>query len=296
MRLLAEMGNLEVWYAHADAQSLVDELRREHEPADAKAVERTATRAHSNDSFHALAKLTRTVDGEARFVSDPPGIVPVAELDGAQDIEAQIRGIYRSYRRSLWADRRKLVEEYSYGDLAHKVVGIGSVGTQCWILLLRGRDARDPLVLQIKEAQASALEPYLGHSAVGNHAQRVVEGQRLSQAASDIFLGWLAADEPDGKARDFYVRQLRDWKVSVDLDRIRPRGLAVYARWCGSTLARAHARSGDRVAIAAYLGRNDVFDQAVADFAERYADRNDEDHAALVRASQSGRIVAAAQA
>jgi uncharacterized protein (DUF2252 family) len=293
MRLLAEMGNLDVWYSRADAQSLVDELRREHEPVDAKAVERTAARAHSNDSHRALSKLTRMVDGQPRIVSDPPLIVPVAELaGGASDLEPRLRSIYRSYRRSLPADRRKLLEEFSYGDLARKVVGIGSVGTRCWILLLLGRDVRDPLFLQLKEAQASVLEPHVGRSGFANHAQRVVEGQRLSQAASDIFLGWLTADELDGEPRDFYVRQLRDWKVSVDLDRIRPRGLAVYARWCGSTLARAHGRSGDRIAIAAYLGGSDVFDRAVADFAARYADLNEEDHAALTRAVRNGRIVA----
>jgi uncharacterized protein (DUF2252 family) len=293
MRLLAEMGNLDVWYARLDAQSLADELQAEHEPADAKAVERTAARARSNDSHRALSKLTRMVDGQPRIVSEPPVIVPIAELSGGTpDLEPRLLSIYRSYLRSLPADRRKLLEEFSYGDLARKVVGIGSVGTRCWILLLLGRDARDPLFLQLKEAQASVLEPHLSHSPTRNHAQRVVEGQRLSQAASDIFLGWLTADELDGEPRDFYVRQLRDWKVSVDLDRIRPCGLAIYVRWCGSTLARAHARSGDRVAIAAYLGRNDVFDRAVADFAARYADQNEEDHAALARAARNGRIAA----
>ena len=293
MRLLAEMGNLDVWYARVDARSLVDELQDEHEPADAKAVERVAARARSNDSHRALSKLTRMVDGQPRIVSEPPVIVPITELSGVSpDLEPRLLSIYRSYLRSLPADRRKLLEEFSYGDLARKVVGIGSVGTRCWIPLLLGRDARDPLFLQLKEAQASVLEPHLGGSGFANHAQRVVEGQRLSQAASDIFLGWLAADELDGESRDFYVRQLRDWKVSVDLDRIRPRGLATYARWCGSTLARAHARSGDRVAIAAYLGRNDVFDRAVAEFAVRYADLNEEDHAALVRAVRDGRVIA----
>jgi uncharacterized protein (DUF2252 family) len=293
MRLLAEMGNLDVWYARVDAQSLVDELRDEHEPSGAKALERTAARARSNDSQRALSKLTRTVGGEPRIVSDPPVIVPVAELSGgAAAVEARLRSIYRTYLRSLPAHRRKLLEEFSYGDLARKVVGIGSVGTRDWILLLLGRDARDPLFLQLKEAQASVLEPHLGPASIGNHAQRVVEGQRLSQAASDIFLSWLTADGLDQEPRDFYVRQLRDWKVSVDLHRIRARGLAVYARWCGSTLARAHARSGDRAAIAAYLGRNDAFDRAVADFAVHYADRNEQDHAALVRAVRDGRIVA----
>jgi uncharacterized protein (DUF2252 family) len=294
MRMLAEMGNLESWYARVDTQSLVDELRAEHEPGATRTVSRMAARARANDSFHALPKLTSMVDGRPRIVSEPPLIVPIAELaDETPDLEARLCSIYRSYHRSLPTDRGKLLEEFSFGDLARKVVGIGSVGTRDWILLLLGRDARDPLFLQIKEAQASVLEPHLGRSPIRNHAQRVVEGQRVSQAAGDIFLGWLSADELDGEPRDFYVRQLRDWKVSVDLERIRPRGLAVYARWCGSTLARAHARSGDRVAVAAYLGRNDVFERAMAEFAERYADRNAEDHAALARAVRQGRIAAA---
>jgi uncharacterized protein (DUF2252 family) len=226
-------------------------------------------------------------------VSVPPLIVPIAELsNGKPALEARLRAVYESYRRSLPLDRGRLLDTYTFGDAARKVVGIGSVGARCWILLLLGRDARDPLFLQLKEAQASVLEPHLGRSGLENHAQRVVEGQRLSQAASDISLGWLTADELDGRPRDFYVRQLRDWKVSVDLDRIRARGLAVYARWCGSTLARAHARSGDRIAFAAYLGRNDVFDNAVAEFAVRYADLNEKDHAALVRAVRDGRVVA----
>jgi len=220
--------------------------------------------------------------------------VPIAELADGADLEARLRSLCRSYRRSLQLDRRKLLEQFRFADLAHKVVGIGSVGTRCWILLLLGRDRRDPLFLQLKEAQPSVLEPHLGRSEFASQAQRVVEGQRLSQAASDIFLGWLAADDLDGQRRDFYVRQLRDWKVSIDMDRILPRGLAIYARWCGSALARSHARSGDRVAIVAYLGNGDVFDRALAEFAGRYADLNEHDYGAFIRAARQGEVTASA--
>ena len=292
MRELAESPNLAVWYAHVDAESLASELREQHEPRRAKTMEHVAARARTNDSIRALAKLTRAVDGEPRIVSDPPLIVPIVEIDyGTRDVEAELRSIFRSYRRSLQLDRRTLLEGFRYGDLARKVVGIGSVGTRCWILLLLGRDEQDPLFLQVKEAQASVLEPLLGPSPFANQAQRVVEGQRLSQAVSDIFLGWTHADEPDG-AHDYYVRQLRDWKVSIDVDRVLPDALARYARWCGSTLARAHARSGDRIAIAAYLGRGDSFDRALADFAAAYADLTARDHAAFAEAVRAGRVSA----
>ena len=290
MRELAESAHLAVWYAHVDAESVASELREQHEPRDAKTVEHVAARARTNDSIRALAKLTRLVDGEPRIVSDPPLIVPIAELDdGTRDLEAELRSIFRSYRHSLQLDRRTLLEGFRYGDLARKVVGIGSVGTRCWILLLLGRDEQDPLFLQVKEAQASVLEPLLGRSPFASQAQRVVEGQRLSQAVSDIFLGWTRADEADG-AHDYYVRQLRDWKVSIDVDRVLPDALATYARWCGSTLARAHARSGDRIAIAAYLGRGDSFDRALADFAAAYADLTERDHAAFAEAARAGSV------
>lgn len=293
MRELAERGELDAWYSRADTDSLVAELRGEHDAGGVKTLEREAARARMNDSAHELAKLTQLVDGEPQIVANPPLIVPIAELaDDSRELEAELRAIYRSYRRSLQPDRRRLLESFRYGDLAHKVVGIGSVGTRCWILLLLGRDEQDPLFLQLKEAQASVLEPLLGRSAFGSHAQRVVEGQRLSQAATDIFLGWTRAERLDGAPRDFYVRQLRDWKISIDVERIRPRGLAAYARWCGATLARAHARSGDRVAIAAYLGKSDAFDRAVSAFATAYAELNERDHASLRRAVQEGRVAA----
>ncbi len=202
--------------------------------------------------------------------------------------------LVRTYRHTLQGDRRHLLEGYRYVDVARKVVGVGSVGTRCWIVLLLGRDEGDPLFLQVKEAGPSVLEPLLGKSGFANHGQRIVEGQRLMQASSDIFLGWIRNERTlDGVgSRDFYVRQLWDWKASVDLDVIKPAGLELYARACGWTLARAHARSGDRVAIAAYLGKSDVFDRAVADFATAYADLNENDYKALAAAVRDGRIVA----
>ncbi|MDP9285875.1 MAG: DUF2252 domain-containing protein [Actinomycetota bacterium] len=291
MRELAEMSTLDVWHAHVDARELVTELRNEHERRVSRTVERTAARARMNDSAHALAKLTRLVDGEPRIVSEPPVIVPIDELTrDSSRLEAQLRTIFRSYRRSLPRDRRALLDRFRYGDLALKVVGIGSVGTRCWLLLLIGRDEHDPLFLQLKEAQASVLDPHLSRSGFRNQGQRVVEGQRLAQVVSDIFLGWTRVEELDGAPRDFYVRQLRDWKVSIDLERIGPRGLRIYARWCGATLARAHGRSGDSVAIAAYLGKSDRFDRAMADFAASYADVNERDHASLRAAVDDGRL------
>ena len=202
-----------------------------------------------------------------------------------------IHELFREYRETLQRDRRHLLEEFRMVDLARKVVGVGSVGTRCWIVLLLGRDDDDPLFLQIKEAQASVLEPYLGKSEYENHGERVVAGQRLMQATSDIFLGWLHSKETlDGAERDFYVRQLWDWKTSVDLDTILPAGLELYGEVCGFLLARAHARSGDRIAIASYLGKSDTFDRALAEFAVAYADQNERDHAAVRRAADEGRI------
>jgi uncharacterized protein (DUF2252 family) len=295
MRRLARLRNLDAWSSRLDAAALVGELRRLHETHEARAVQRAAAKAYANDHVRAPARLTHVVDGEPRIVSDPPLIVPIAELTDEQpDLETRLRSVFRKYGRSLQPAPRRLLEGFRYGDLARKVVGVGSVGTRCWMLLLLGRNDADPLFLQLKTAGASVLEPFLGASEYAHHAQRVVEGQRLSQAASDIFLGWVRTEDLDGVARDFYVRQLRNWKVSIDLQRITSRGLATYARYCGATLARAHARTGDRVAIAAYLGKGDVFDRAVAEFAGLYADVNEADHAALVRAASAGRISAQA--
>jgi uncharacterized protein (DUF2252 family) len=293
MRSLARQGELEAWYARADEASLLAELRAAHEPGEEKAIEHGAEHARENDSAHALAKLTRLVDGEPRIVAKPPLIVPVANLGSDRDeVERTVQGLFRSYKRSLPRDRRGLLDRFRYTDLAHKVVGIGSVGTRCWVLLLLGRDLSDPLFLQVKEAQASVLEPFVERSAFASHAQRIVEGQRLAQAAGDIFLGWTRVQDPDGSQRDYYVRQLRDWKASLDVGRVRPEVLVSYAGWCGASLARAHARSGDRIAIAAYLGKSDAFDKAVAAFAGSYAAVNERDHASLRRAVGEGRITA----
>ena len=206
---------------------------------------------------------------------------------------AQIKDLLGKYRRTLETDRRYLLEQYEYADMARKVVGVGSVGTRCWIVLMLGRDESDPLFLQVKEAEASVLSRFVGASKYANMGQRVVAGQRLMQASSDIFLGWQRAEAGlDGKQRDFYVRQLRDWKYSIAIEALIPRGMRIYGQLCGWTLARAHARSGDRIAIAAYLGGSDVFDQAITQFAAAYADQNERDHQALVDAVASGRLTA----
>ena len=286
----AAMGDLAVWYARLDVAAIVGELQAAHDRKLAKSLALTAAKAESNDSMRALSTLTRDVDGEPRIVSEPPLIVPLAEL-AAGDEEAVIPAVFRSYRRSLPKDRRVLLDRFRRVDIARKVVGVGSVGTQCWILLMVGRDDSDPLFLQLKEAEASVLEPLLGGSGFATHGQRVVEGQRLMQAASDIFLGWVHTEpEPDNLTPDLYVRQLRDWKVSIDVRTILPHGLAVYGAACGWTLARAHARSGDAVAIAAYLGGSGRFDRAIAEFARAYADLNEKDHRALLEAIAHGRV------
>jgi uncharacterized protein (DUF2252 family) len=292
------MNNLGVWYSRLDVSDMVTSLRAQKDKKQAKAVEKGLAKARTKDSMKAFAKLTHLVDGEPRIISDPPLIVPIAELaDEAglnrDEITAGVLELYRGYRRTLQPDRKTLLEEFRYVDLARKVVGVGSVGTRCWILLLLGRDDTDPLFLQVKETGPSVLEPLLGRSQFRNHGQRVVEGQRLMQAASDIFLGWIRNKAGlDGRQRDFYVRQLWDWKTSVDLETILPRGLELYAQACGWTLARAHARSGDRIAIATYLGKGDAFDRALADFAVAYADQNERDYATLVEAAKDGRIEA----
>jgi len=298
MREFAAMNNLGVWYSRLDVSNMVANLRAQKDKKQAKALERGVAKAQTKDSMKAFAKLTHLVDGEPRIISDPPLIVPIAELADEAGLDrdvitAGVLELFRGYRRTLQPDRKTLLEEFRYVDLARKVVGVGSVGTRCWILLLLGRDDGDPLFLQVKETGHSVLEPLLGRSQFRNHGQRVVEGQRLMQAASDIFLGWIRNKEGlDGRQRDFYVRQLWDWKTSVDLETILPRGLELYAQACGWTLARAHARSGDRIAIATYLGKGDAFDRALADFAVAYAEQNERDYATLVEAAKDGRIEA----
>jgi uncharacterized protein (DUF2252 family) len=296
MRKFAGMPNLEVWYARLDAESIEAELRADHDEQQARAFERSVAKARTKNSMRALTKLTQNVDGEPRIASNPPLIVPLAELVAPEDFEStahEVRELVRTYRRTLQRDRRELLETFRYVDLARKVVGVGSVGTRCWLMLMLGRDNEDPLFLQVKEAVSSVLEPYLGRSHFAHQGQRVVEGQRMMQATSDIFLGWVRNKRGlDGLERDFYVRQLWDWKTSVDLESILPRGLQIYAQVCGWTLARAHARSGDRIALAAYLGKSDTFDRALADFAVAYADQNERDYQALVAAVRDGRIEA----
>jgi uncharacterized protein (DUF2252 family) len=295
MRAFASQRNLEVWYARLDVESVMGEI--EAEPKLSKQVRRGVAKAQAKDSVRALERLTHVVDGELRILAAPPLIVPVEDLmapDETRDLEQAMQGMLESYRASLPADRQHLLDGYRFRHLARKVVGVGSVGTRAWIVLYTGTDDSDPLFLQAKEAEASVLEPYAGASRFENHGQRVVEGQRLMQAASDIFLGWCPAIGFDGRKRDFYVRQLWDWKRSVEIERLNPHSLELYARICGWTLARAHARSGDRIAIAAYLGAGDAFDTAIAAFSESYADQSERDHEALVAAIDSGRILAEA--
>jgi uncharacterized protein (DUF2252 family) len=295
MRRFASMGDLAVWYARLDARAIVAQLEATHDRKLARDVRRTEAKAPRHDHVRALAKLTHEVNGEPRIVSDPPLIVPLAELvDEADDVDfaSRVSPLIARYRRTLPDDRRELFERFRYVDLARQVVGIGSVGTRCWLLLLVGRDEHDPLFLQIKEAGRSVLEPLLGRSPFAEHGRRVVEGQRLMQATSDIFLGWVRTEDEDGGGRDFYVRQLWDWKSSVDVETISPRGLAAYAVACGWTVARAHARSGDRIAIATYLGTSNRFDHAVAEFAAAHADLNERDHGALVQAVADRRVTA----
>jgi hypothetical protein len=291
----AGMRTLDVWYARASVSDLEELLRSQATPNEIERFDRTIEKGRRKDSARALAKLAVTGNGEARIASDPPLIVPIADLVGDADgLEQGARELVKSYRGSLSGDRRRLLERYHYADLARKVVGVGSVGTRAWVVLLLGRDSSDPLFLQAKEAQRSVLEPFAARSAFRNQGRRVVEGQRLIQAAGDIFLGWLhAAHDPgDGTPRDFYLRQLWDSKTSAEIGSMRPSEMALYARLCAWTLARAHARSGDPIAIAAYLGTSDVFDRAIAAFAEAYADQNERDYAALLDAIATGRVTA----
>jgi uncharacterized protein (DUF2252 family) len=291
MRRFAEVGTLEVWYARLEIESLLGQISSEVRAKDRRLVERELARARTHDSLQAFSKLTYEVNGEPRIISAPPLIAPVEELSGeTEETIATIREFVRGYRTSLATDRRRLLEQYRFTHLAHKVVGVGSVGTQAWIALFLGRDNHDPLLLQVKQAQPSVLEQFLGKSEYTNHGARVVAGQRLIQASSDIFLGWQRLTEPLGNEVDFYARQLKDWKGSATVETMRPRHMAAYGRMCGWTLARAHARSGDRIAVAAYLGGSDRFDGAMVRFAEAYADQNDRDYATFTEAVKTGRI------
>ncbi|HUD79418.1 MAG TPA: DUF2252 domain-containing protein [Streptosporangiaceae bacterium] len=300
MRQAAGMGALGAWYDHLEAGMLLSLVRKavrvkRVSKKEARSFERDVKRAHSRDSTRVFAKRADEVEGELRIVADPPIIIPIEDIiiPGSEweDPVPLIKKLLNSYRRTL-GHHHHPVEEYRYVHTAYKMVGVGSVGTRCYITLLTGRDHNDPLFLQVKEAQASVLEQFLPKSTYANHGQRVVAGQRLMQAATDIFLGWVRIKGMDGVTRDYYVRQFQDWKGSADVDTMLVPGATLYSRICGATLARAHARWGDRIAIASYLGNGDSFDRAIADFSAAYADQNERDYKAFTAAIDSGRLVA----
>ncbi|MCZ4604187.1 DUF2252 domain-containing protein [Streptomyces sp. Lzd4kr] len=295
MRAFAGMGNLDVWYTRFD----MDELQQQFAPvlksAQRDRLAHTKKRARAHDTLQVFDKLTHVIDGRRQIAPDPPLLVRLQDLlpDRERgDLEKEISHLIERYSQTLQTDRRFLLENYRFADIARKVVGVGSVGTRCWIILLLGKDDEDPLFLQAKEADESVLAPYVGGSNFRSQGERVVAGQRLMQATSDIFLGWERVQGMDGKRRDFYLRQLRDWKGIAIAEDMSPKTMALFGGLCGATLARAHARSGDRIAIAAYLGGGDAFDRAVATFAELYADQNEKDHQALVEAIRTGRVPA----
>jgi uncharacterized protein (DUF2252 family) len=296
MERFASMKDLDVWYARMDVESEIKDLGPQLKSKMAKQTDKALAKARTRDSMFAFSKLTEVVEGEVRIVDQAPLIVRIDDLAAdvdAAEIEAMLRRLFLEYRDTLDFERRVLVDRFELTDFARKVVGVGSVGTRAWIALMLGRDGEDPLFLQLKEAEASVFEEFLGASEFSNHGQRVVVGQRLMQAASDIFLGWLHVDEGiDGRARDFYGRQLKDWKGSAEIEQMVPKGLAIYGELCGWTLARAHARSGDRIAIAAYLDGGSHFDRAMLEFSNAYAEQNRRDYQALAAAVKSGRIVA----
>jgi uncharacterized protein (DUF2252 family) len=290
MAEFSEMGELEVWYSRVgeeDIRGLLSDAK--NRKTTAKKLSKTVRKARGRDSLQALSKLTRVVDGRRVINDDPPLLVRVPDED---EIRVQVNAILESYKRTLQDDRRHLLDRYRFVDVARKVVGVGSVGTRAYVVLLEGRDENDPLFLQVKEAGPSILENYVKSSTYQHHGHRVVAGQRLMQAASDIFLGWFRGTE----GRDFYWRQLRDMKGSANVEGMSPDELALYGKLCGWALARAHARSGDRVQISAYLGKSERFDVAIADFAKEYADQTERDHAALCAAVKSGRVATDADA
>ncbi|MER6998188.1 DUF2252 domain-containing protein [Streptomyces sp. NPDC000410] len=291
----ASMRNLDVWYAKINVDRLEALAANRLDKGGQERLARAIAKARTRDSLQAFAKVAGTVDGRTRIVADPPLLVPIGDLMPDVErsaLERQFRGLIERYGRTLVSDRRTLLEDYRLADIARKVVGVGSVGTRCWIILLLGRDDQDPLFLQAKEADASVLAEHVGASRYRNQGERVVSGQRLMQATSDIFLGWERVDGIDGKQRDFYVRQLRDWKGIAIPETMGPKRMQVFGEVCGETLARGHARSGDRIAIAAYLGNGNTFDRALVAFAEKYADQTERDHQALVDAVCAGRLPA----
>ena len=306
MASFAAMGTMDIWYAHLDEEELMQGVRsaaaeasrtkKERKAAKRaeKTAEKTAAKARTRDSLQALSKLGEVVDGKYRIVSQPPIVVPMRELAAtyglsADEVEHALHEQFRAYRATLRDDQRQLLERFELVDVARKVVGVGSVGTRAFIALFQGRDQQDPLFLQVKEATASVLEGHLPKSRYKQHGERVVYGQRMMQAASDIYLGWTKGVDV---TRHFYWRQLRDMKGSAEVESMVPGALSFYAGVCGWTLARAHARSGDPIAIAAYLGEGDQFDRSMVDFAKRYADQNELDYQAFADAIGSGRLEA----
>jgi uncharacterized protein (DUF2252 family) len=297
MRDLAAKTSLEVWYTHITSDELAERFGSPVPRSRRKLLSKTFEKARTRSNLGALRRFVGEQDGQQRLLADPPLVVPVRDLvepgTDPDELAAQLRDMLAQYRETLEPERRVLLDRFRLVDMARKVVGVGSVGTRCWMLLLLGDDQDDPLFLQAKEAEPSALEAYVGRSEYDNAGQRVVVGQRLMQTVGDIFLGWIRVTGLDGRRRDFYLRQLRDWKGSAEVETLLPAGMKAYGELCGWTLARAHARSGDRIAIAAYLGAGSSFDVALAEFARRYADRNTDDHGELVSAIGSGHIVAA---
>ncbi len=300
MSQAAGMGGLAAWYDHLEAGTLLKLVRKEVRvkrvsKGEGQAVQEMVAKARTRDNTRVFARRADEIDGELRIVADPPLIIPIEDLvtPGTEweNPTPVIKKLLSSYRRTL-GHHHHPIEEYRYVHTAYKMVGVGSVGTRCYIMLLVGRDHNDPLFLQTKEAQASVLERFLGKSTYPHHGQRVVAGQRLMQAATDIFLGWQRIKGGDGVTRDYYVRQFHDWKGSADVDTMLVSGATLYSRLCGATLARAHARWGDRIAIASYLGKGATFDQSIADFSAAYADQNERDYEAFVAAINSGRLVA----
>ncbi|NLV81171.1 MAG: DUF2252 domain-containing protein [Rhodococcus sp.] len=291
----AERGNLAVWYSHIEPTTELVELRDELDTTMKKRTRKLIEKSRTRDSVQALGKLTEVVDGERRIISAPPLIVPIEEVFADLDIDRvyeELRDRIRSYRATLQWDRRVLLEQFQFVQAARKVVGVGSVGTRAWIVLMRGTDDDDPLFLQAKEAQPSVLSRYVDGPTFTNEGERVVNGQRLMQAASDIFLGWQKGAGADGVVRDFYIRQLRDGKGSAVIEAMTPTGMTLYGRLCGRVLGYAHARAGDRISIAAYLGSGTEFDDAMAEFADAYARKSEQDFRALLAAVEQGRVEA----
>jgi uncharacterized protein (DUF2252 family) len=301
IREFAAQPILTVWYAHLEMEQAIADYKATLSPrqlkerrARIKATEGALAKARTRDSLQAIGKLTTLVNGKREITKNPPLIVPLTDMIDMDPDQAreQITALLAGYRKTLQSDRRILIDHFELADIAHKVVGVGSVGTRAWILLLESGVEAGGLLLQAKEAGPSALADYAGKSAYANQGERVVAGQHLMQASSDIFLGWLRARGTGGQYKDYYLRQLRDWKMSAVIEEMIPPGMEQYARWCGWTLARAHARAGDRIAIASYLGKSTKFDNAIADFAEAYADQNERDHAALADAVKAGKVEA----